>query len=184
MLLPACLIGLNLGHNFYGRESSPVRIVWSNPLVKLKAIFNCWSVHTFHFPLLYAKASHILQHIADSSLTLQLSEYFCLYEQDGMWIAGMRTAEFIPQHKNPLVLSGVVQYVGNIVTARLLSQLFSGCCRCTHHCQRVFNNPEWTAIAPSELNRVMTTCPPESLFIARVCLRAEHHPYSTHSAVG
>lgn len=42
--------------------------------------------------------------------------------------------------------------------------------------------PEWAAIAPSVTKRVLTTCPPESLFIATVCLRAEHHPYSAHSA--
>lgn len=42
--------------------------------------------------------------------------------------------------------------------------------------------PEWAAIAPSVTKRVLTTCPPESLFIATVCLWAEHHPYSAHSA--
>ena len=37
---------------------------------------------------------------------------------------------------------------------------------CTRHCRRIFKNPERAEIAPSVTERVLTTCPPERLFIA------------------
>lgn len=43
-------------------------------------------------------------------------------------------------------------------------------------------NSDLAAIAPSLTERVLTTCPPERLFIATVCLQAEHQPCYAQSA--
>lgn len=81
----------------------------------------------------------------------------------------------------------MAQHAWNMDTAVLtkLSEpgLFLDILRRIHHTPiRVFKNPERAPIAPSVTERVLTTCPPERLFIATVCLRAEHRPYSVHSA--